>query len=250
MKRGTLAIGLLLLGVLTASATFVVLRPELGEPLLLTGVVVGPDGAPIVRATVTGPGGAVTSTDARGRFQMDRTAGWVTVRAKGWLPRSRAAAPGAAITVRLAPSSQDTVTLAFGGDVMFGRRYYDPQEDGSLGGLLSPGSSAASHARLLAWVSPLWQSADIATVNLETPLIENPYYDPTTTRPTRFHPTKDFAFASAPAGARALKDLGVDVVDLGNNHLYDALEPGVSSTLQAVEQAGFGRGVGHFGAGT
>jgi len=246
MKRGRLAIGLLLLGVVTASATFVVVRPDLGDPLLLTGVVVGPDGAPISRARVTGPDGAVANTDGRGRFQMERPAGWVTIRAKGWLPRSRAAAPGEPIVVRLAPRTPDTVTLAFGGDVMFGRRYYDPEEDGSLGGLLTPGSSAASHARLLASVAPLWQSADIAAVNLETPLIEYPYYDPTEARPARFHPTKELTFASAPAAAQALKDLGIDLVDLGNNHLYDALEPGVTSTLEAVERAG----LGHFGAGT
>lgn len=84
---------------------------------------------------------------------------------------------------------------------------------------------------------------------LETPLIKQPYFSPLQPRPGRFHQTKDFAFASAPAAARALRDAGVDVVGLANNHLYDARRDGVRQTLATLGRAGFGSGAGHFGAG-
>lgn len=219
------------------------------EPAALAGVVVDPRGHPIAGAEVTLPDGSGTVSDGAGRFQGGAVSGWVTARAEGWVPRTRAGAPGEQVVIRLAPNDPDTVTFAFGGDVMFGRRYYDPQNDGSGNGLLTPDAGVADHKKLLAGVAPLFADADIAAVNLETPLINNPYYDPTQPRPARFHPTKDLAFASQPAAATALRDVGIDVVDLGNNHLYDALGKGVRSTRAALVDAGFAAGAGFFGAG-
>ncbi|WP_445257109.1 CapA family protein [Nocardioides aurantiacus] len=241
----------LLVGLVTvlAAAGGATLLTERRETDGLAGVVVGPAGAPVAGAEVTGPDGNSSRTDAGGRFQLGGDAGWLTASAAGYLPRSRAGLRGRDTLIRLAPDSKDTVSLAFGGDVMFGRRYYDQDEDGTLDGLLRPDSSAAEHARLLEPVAPLLAGADIATVNLETPLVERPYYDPTKPRPRRFHPTKDFAFASAPAAATALRDVGVDVVGIANNHLYDALDRGVASTRSALAGAGFGPRQGFFGAG-
>lgn len=215
----------------------------------LTGAVVGPDGTPVRAARVTGPGGSTATTDGSGRFRLDAASGWVTASAPGYLPRSRAGVPGDPILIRLAPRADDTVSLAFGGDVMFGRRFYDPDEDGTLDGPIRPDSGAADHARLLRPVAPLLRNADIATVNLETPLVDRPFYDPTQNRPARFHPTKDYAFASAPAAAAALRDVGVDVVGIANNHLYDALDQGVDSSRDALVGAGYAPGEGFFGAG-
>ena len=215
----------------------------------LTGTVVDPRGRPLAGATVEGPQGATTA-DETGRFSLQAGAGWVTAKADGHLPRTRAAVPGEPVVVRLARATPGTVTLTFGGDVMFGRRYYDPADDGSGGGLLPPDAGVEDHTRLLEGVRPLLTEADLATVNLETPLIEDPWYDPTAPRPARFHPTKDYAFASAPAAAEALARTGIDVVDLGNNHLYDALEAGVRSTREALDEAGLRAGEGFFGAGS
>src|ERR671920_2478711 len=142
------------------------------EPLTLTGVVVDPRGRPIAGAQVTRPDGSRTVTDGDGRFPGGTESGWVTARADGWVPRTRAGAPGDHIVIRLARRTKDTVTFAFGGDVMFGRRFYDPHDDGSGNGLLTPRSGVAQHERLLAGVVPLFASADLAVVNLETPLIE------------------------------------------------------------------------------
>lgn len=216
----------------------------------LTGVVVGPAGRPIADATVTvGDRSEEARTDADGRFTLPGGAAWVTATAEGWLPRTRAATPEEELVIRVAPDGPGTVTLAFGGDVMFGRRYYDPQENGSMGGLLAPGASAEAHADLLAGVAPLFADADIAAVNLETPLVTEPYYDPLRPRPVSFHQTKDYAFASSTVVAEALKQSGIDVVGLGNNHLYDALETGVLTTRRSLVEAGFRPVQDFFGAG-
>jgi poly-gamma-glutamate synthesis protein (capsule biosynthesis protein) len=43
--------------------------------------------------------------------------------------------------------------------------------------------------------------------------------------------------------------VGVDVVGLANNHLYDILDEGVEDTMNALQHAGFRPGAGYFGAG-
>jgi Bacterial capsule synthesis protein PGA_cap len=215
----------------------------------VNGTVVDPQGRPLAGVVVQGPAGE-TTTDSRGRFELGSAAGWVTAHAEGWLPRTRAAVPGEPVLVRLAAATPGTVTLTFAGDVMFGRRFYDPQDDGSGGGLLSSHAGVAEHARLLAEVRPLLAEADLTAVNLEGPLVAKPWFDPIAPRPARFHPTKDYAFASSRAAAQALARTGVDVVGLGNNHMYDALEAGVRSTRKALTGAGFPAGRGFFGAGS
>lgn len=247
-KRSRAAVGgLAVLAVIAAAGT--ASRVWQDDPAKLTGLVVTSAGRPIKGADVMTPSGSHTHTDSHGRFEAGDNAGWVTASTSGWIPRTRAGVPGHDLLIRLAAKKPDTVTFAFGGDVMFGRRFYDPNDDGSLGGLLPLHATVAEHERLLAGVAPLFADADIAAVNLETPLVDEPYYDPSQPRPAGFHPTKDFAFASAPVAAQALHDLGIDVVDIGNNHLYDALDSGVTSTRTHLEAAGFGAGSGFFGAG-
>jgi poly-gamma-glutamate capsule biosynthesis protein CapA/YwtB (metallophosphatase superfamily) len=217
----------------------------------LTGLVVALDGSPVSGASVAA-GGNTTTTDGNGHFRLGTFAepSWVTVSHPAFLPRTRAAAPGKPVLVRLTPDDGKTIALQFGGDVMFGRRYYDRNGDGDLSdGILKPKASAEMHLKLLENVYPLIKSSDLTVVNLETPLATDPYYAPNSPRPARFHPTKEFTFASAPESAAALKLSGVDVVDLANNHVYDMLEGGVASTLKALQEAGFREGAGYFGAG-
>jgi len=215
---------------------------------VVRGVVVDPGGVPILRASVTS-GGETVLTDGAGRFRIAAGRGWVTVRAAGWLPRTRAAAPRHRLVVRLAPDRPGTVTFAFGGDVMFGRRFFDPNEDGSNRGLLGLDASVEDHRALLGGIRPLLEDADVSVVNLETPLTDNPYPDPRSPRPATFHPTKDFVFSSRPAAAGALAQAGVDVVGIANNHLFDRLDAGVTSTRAALLAAGYHPGHGFFGAG-
>jgi poly-gamma-glutamate synthesis protein (capsule biosynthesis protein) len=209
----------------------------------ITGTVLDLDGRPISGATVQLVGGVVTTSDDHGEFVLTSAAnaGWVRVAHAGQLSRTRAARAGDPTVVRLSPDDGRTVRLLFGGDVMFGRRFYDANDDGRTDdGLLPADAGAAAFDRLLAGVKPLLEDADISVVNLETPLMDGPWFDPTTTRPARFHRTKEFAFASAPGAAAALDRAGIDIVGLGNNHVLDGLDAGLESTRTALAAAGFG----------
>ena len=217
-------------------------RPERPS---IEGRVFGPSGEPVANASVRTPDGRSTHTTRGGGFQLDGEPAWVTVTADGWLSRSRVVAPGESNLVRLAPRRPGTVTLAFGGDVMFGRRFFGARDEGGKRGLLDPDDGAAAHGRLLAGVAPMLADADITAVNLETPIVD----DPTGLRSATSASTKSFAFASAPAAAVALKDVGVDVVDIANNHVFDRLQPGLEETLGNLEDAGLTPGRGSFGAG-
>ena len=157
----------------------------------------------------------------------------------------QAVAPSQDTSIELTTQAPKTFTMRFGGDVMMGRRYYEKSKDGTEPPQLTNASTGADHEKILDKVAPLLSDADLSVINLETPLVDNPYYDTTKPRPKRFHQEKDLAFASAPATAQALKAAGVDAVSLGNNHLYDALDPGLKSTIKALDAAG----IAHFGAG-
>ena len=246
MARTAAAVGL----VLCAGAVVVGVRglPTGAEPPVqrsLTGAVVDERGRPVEGASVRVHSGERVRTDAAGRFTAQGTGGarLVTVEAAGHLPRTQAGG-AAEVPLTLAPDS--TVSLRFGGDVMFGRRYLDRDEDGDRGdGALSPDASVADHAALLQHVQPLLEDADLTVVNLETPLLDAPYVDPSAPRSPDLHPTKEFVFASAPESVAALRESGVDLVSLGNNHVLDALDNGLETTIEALDQDG----MPHFGAG-
>lgn len=244
-RRWLLAI-VAVLAMLSAVAAGALVSRQEGP--MLDGLVVDPAGAPIPNAVVTA-GQAQTRTDGSGRFRLPGPAQWVTARANGWLPRTRAASPTGRVVVRLARDEPGTVTFAFGGDVMFGRGFFDPDRDGSIDGLLELDAGVDEHAALLEGIRPALSDADLTVVNLETPLTEDPYPDPRRARPAAYHPTKDYVFASRPEAARALSEVGVDVVGIANNHVFDRLAPGLASTRAALEAAGYDPGRGYFGAG-
>jgi poly-gamma-glutamate capsule biosynthesis protein CapA/YwtB (metallophosphatase superfamily) len=217
----------------------------------LSGLVIALDGRPVSGASVAAAG-AITITDREGHFRLKGFAepSWVTVSHPAFLRRTRAAAPGKPVFVRLTQDDGKTIALQFGGDVMLGRRFYDRNGDGDLSdGILKPNASVEMHAKLLENVRPLIKSSDLTVVNLETPLATDPYYAPNGPRPARFHPTKEFSFASAPASAAALQLTGIGVVGLANNHVYDMMAAGLVSTLKSLQAAGFREGAGYFGAG-
>ena len=61
--------------------------------------------------------------------------------------------------VLLTSEADQTVSLRFGGDVMFGRRYLDRNEDGDRSdGALAPDASVSEHAALLQHVRPCWRT--------------------------------------------------------------------------------------------
>ncbi len=212
------------------------------QATVITGRVISLTGLPIQGAEVSTSVGKATS-NATGWFEIPASSApvqWVRVKHPDYLSRTRAAQAGEPVLFRLTPDDGQTVAIHFGGDTMFGRRYYDPNQDGNIeDGLLPNDAGTEEHLALLKWVRPLLENAHITVLNLETPLAENPYYDHLNQpRPTTFHPDKSITFATHVSAARALKQAGVDLVDLGNNHIYDMLETGVMNTTVALKKAG------------
>lgn len=209
---------------------------------LITGIVRSEDGAALAGAEVWLGANRVT-TGSDGRFSLEHTAAAVvTASAEGHLPRSVAAEPGSATDLRLTGKPDETVSLRFGGDVMFGRRYY--ANVAGHGPILKPGATPNDIAGLLSGIDPILDDADLTVVNLETALVTDPW-NGVGKRPKGLHPTKDLVITSSTASARALADAGVEVVSLSNNHTFDGLGAGLKSTIAALDAAG----VKHFGAG-
>ncbi len=216
------------------------------DPVLttLTTVVDADSGKPLGDGWVTELDGSGdphrADADGRVTLRLDSPT-LVRVGAPGHSERVLAVAPGQQPAVDLVRRTADSLSLRFGGDAMLGRRFYEPLASGDT--WLQGGAGVQQHLAVLDEIAPLLADADLTVVNLETSLVQDPYFRGA--RPQRFHQTKDLVFATAPAAAVALKRAGVDVVDLGNNHVYDALGAGLDSTLRTVEAAG----LAHFGAG-
>jgi poly-gamma-glutamate synthesis protein (capsule biosynthesis protein) len=150
------------------------------------------------------------------------------------------------VLFRLSPDDGKTTVIHFAGDTMFGRRFYDPNEDDyTADGLLPLVPSVDDHLKLLAPVSPLLQSADFTVLNFETTLADQAFLSKATPRPVTFHQTAGHVYASSPGSVMALKQSGVDIVGLANNHMYDMLAVGLYSTLATLDRAN----MLHFGAG-
>ncbi len=220
-------------------------------PGTVVGRAIGLAGEPVADAEVRA-GDRTARTDAEGRFALEVPGGggWVTVRHPGYLSRTRAGLPGDPLLVRLTPDDGATVALHFGGDVMTGRRFFDPDEDGDRSdALITDPADRARHAELLAPVAPLLADADLTAVNVESPVVDDPPLGADVTGRTDVHPTKEYVFASGTGLPGGLADAGVDVVGLANNHQFDLLGTGVAETAAAFDAAGFAAGSGRFGLG-
>ncbi|MCI0554055.1 MAG: CapA family protein, partial [Anaerolineae bacterium] len=211
------------------------------------GRVVDIDGIPIPGAAVESTNNTtVSETDGWFRFPSEGLPQWIKVTSSGFISRTRAAAPGIPVLFRLTPDDGKTMVIHFAGDTMFGRRFFDPNEDDyTADGLLPLDPTVEDHVRLLEPIKPLLENADFTVLNLETTFSHEPYFRQRDTRPRAFHSTANHVYASNPNAVRALKQSGVDIVDVGNNHSYDMLEVGLSTSLSALDQAG----MLHFGAG-
>lgn len=202
--------------------------------------VVDEGGAPVEGAVVVYEEREYRS-NAKGEIRFDKLMGaaLAVVTADGYLPepvvigRTNTDQP---VEVRLFASlGGQRWAMHSAGDVMFGRRYNAPFE----GEPLIPVSDTGPASRqVVAHVAPAFRAADFRTVNLETVVSEMP--------PQAAYPGKRFILNSLPGTLEALDELGVDVVDLANNHARDYLDVGVAATLSALNAAG----MPYFGAGT
>src|ERR1035437_1163829 len=111
------------------------------------------------------------------------------------------------------------IVLSFAGDVHFAGRVARLLEDPTT--TFGP-------------ITSVLKSADFTAVNLEPPV------------PSRGQPQpKTYHFATTPGAFTALRDAGVDLVTMANNHILDYGHTGLANTLAAAEAAHFpfvGRG--------
>ena len=108
--------------------------------------------------------------------------------------------------------------MVAGGDVMFGR--YSNSTYRSIGGD-EPFAAIAAQLR----------KADVAFVNLESPLMEG--------HPPRMpEAPRGLVFRGEAKRAHQMVQAGVDVVALANNHTEDLRNPGVKSTIEILAAAG------------
>ena len=110
------------------------------------------------------------------------------------------------------PASGD-VTLAFAGDVHFA---------GRVARLLKDPATAFGP------ITSVLKSADFTAVNLETPVTSRGQPQP-----------KTYHFATTPRAFTALRDAGVDLVTIANNHILDYGQIGLADTLAAAKAAHF-----------
>ena len=108
----------------------------------------------------------------------------------------------------------EPVTLAFGGDVHF---------EGAIESRLS-----ANPASTFGPIAGVLRRADLAVVNLETAITERGTPAP-----------KDFTFRAPPSALTAMKEAGVDVATMANNHGLDFGVVGLRDSLAAAKVARF-----------
>jgi poly-gamma-glutamate capsule biosynthesis protein CapA/YwtB (metallophosphatase superfamily) len=120
--------------------------------------------------------------------------------------------PAAAARAPAAPPGKFTV--AFAGDVHFSGR-------------LAP-RLARDPATVFAEAAPVLRRADLTMVNLETAIA-------TSGSPA----AKEFTFAAPPSALTALRDAGIDVATMANNHGADYGEAGLRQTLRAITRSRF-----------
>lgn len=126
----------------------------------------------------------------------------------------------AALLAVAAPAARgETVRVVAGGDVVFGRAA--PTGWRPVGGDDPFGGGAAA----------LLRAADLAIVNLETPVCDALPPVPGGAGPL-------VRFRAPPAAARVLAAAGIDAVSLANNHALDGGADGLRTTLAHLEAAG------------
>ena len=128
--------------------------------------------------------------------------------------------------ITLVKKAKNRVMLAFGGDVMMGRRFYKPYFGDEI--LIHPDTKTADSRAIVSHIKPYMSIADYAAVNLETQIADE--------QPPERAP-KSVTFYSQPEILDALSWAGIDYVSLGNNHTYDYMDSGLNSTLKFLSQS-------------
>jgi hypothetical protein len=124
------------------------------------------------------------------------------------------------LLVSAPPATAAGITVAAVGDVMMGSDYPSPRLPKNGG------------RDLLAEAAPFFKTADIALANLEGPLLEGG-------EPAKIAVEgRSYLFRTPPSYAENLKQAGISMVSLANNHALDFGRPGLASTKRALDKAG------------
>ena len=89
------------------------------------------------------------------------------------------------------------------------------------------GAPDEGYSWLFALVADLLAEPDLTFANLETPVA-----------PDASRGTREFMFNAPPAAVAALRDAGVDLVSVANNHMFDQGRPGFEETLRRLDALG------------
>lgn len=192
---------------------------------------------PAAGAVLTVNGGEFVADNA-GELRIELPDGPVmgVIASDGLLPEPIVLAPedlGTVVRVEMYRSDAHWAMHA-GGDVMFGRRYLMPPSGDPLLDGDDPGPGARA---VVAKLAPAFAAADVSVVNFESVI---GYVEP-----EGAYPGKRFLLSSPSGATQALNAMGVDAVDLANNHARDWLDPGVQVTVDTLE----GASLPTFGAG-
>ncbi|MFD8750374.1 CapA family protein [Kitasatospora sp. NPDC059577] len=128
-------------------------------------------------------------------------------------PTPGAPSSGAAPSKSAAPRPDGTITVAFAGDV-----HFEGRTEARLA-VQPPEPALGPISRSLA-------DADLSVLNLETAITGRGAPEP-----------KLYTFRTSPKALSALKDSGVDVVSMANNHAVDFGADGLTDTLAAKDSS-------------
>ncbi|MDH3305826.1 MAG: CapA family protein [Gammaproteobacteria bacterium] len=126
--------------------------------------------------------------------------------------------------IELVEKKAGRTLMVFAGDAMLSRRYFEPRAGEPT--LVRRASVLDDGKKLLTHVRPYIELAEFASVNMETQLSNEALTD---------RVPKSVTFYSPDELAGLLQWAGFDYVALGNNHLYDYRDAGVTSTLEALQ---------------
>ena len=124
---------------------------------------------------------------------------------------------------------KEQVTLLFGGDMVFDRS-------------IRTAMRKRGNDFPLAGLKEVFSKSDLVVANLEGPITDNSSRSEGSVIGSR----ENYFFTFDPSVAATMKDAGVGMVNLGNNHILNFGEDGVAQTKKYLKAAG----VGYFGAPT
>ena len=127
---------------------------------------------------------------------------------------------GSASTAAVQEPSK-TVTLGFVGDICLADNYIPMQTLAEKGSTSIYDGIDAHFVKEMRAVNLMWANNEFAYGTDAEPL-----------------PGKEWTFLAAPENVRYLKNLGVDIVGLANNHTFDYGEEAFFSTLNTLKEAG------------